>query len=77
MNDFNTVFLAVKKHIEKQKLLAEVNCLEIIAKDANVPIGKLPVYLDYLQEAGLIKYSMSEKFIYLTSFGKKTEKLVK
>ena len=77
MNNFNTVFLVVKKHCREQKKFAATNCFEIIAEEANVPLDKLPIYLDHLQGIGLIKYSMSEKFIYLTSFGKKHEKLTK
>jgi predicted transcriptional regulator len=77
MNDFNRVFMVIKKHCEKQKLIAEVNSLEVIAKDTKIPVDKLPLYLDYLQEAGLIKYSLTEKYIHLTTFGKKQESLVK
>jgi len=77
MNNFNKVFLAIKKHCEKQKLLAEINSLEAIAEEVNIPVSKLGLYLDYLQGLGLIKYSISENYIYLTSFGKTQEKLVK
>jgi len=74
MNNFNKVFLAVRKHIEKQKLLAEINSLDTIAKEVNIPLDKLPIYLDYLQDLGLIKYSLEEKYIHLTEFGKKQER---
>ncbi|MCD6013342.1 MAG: hypothetical protein K0Q79_3204 [Flavipsychrobacter sp.] len=33
---------------------------------------KLPLYLSHLQDIGLIKYSMKDKFIYLTALGHKT-----
>jgi predicted transcriptional regulator len=76
MNDFNKVFLAIKKQVEKQNKLAEVG-FQSISKDSKIPIKKLPEYLDYLQDAGLIKYSTDEQYIYLTAFGKKQESLVK
>jgi len=79
MNNFNKVFLVVKKHCEKQKKLAEVNCFITIAKEAEIPVGNLEVYLKHLQDIGLIKFSMTDKYdkyIYLTSFGKKQEKLI-
>jgi hypothetical protein len=73
MSSFNKVFSVIKRHCEKQKLLAEIRGFAAIAKEANVPIDKLPVYLDHLQDMGLIKYSVSEQYIYLTSLGKKQD----
>ena len=77
MNNFNKVFLVVKSQCEKQKSFAELSNFDIIAKEANVPLDKLPVYLSHLQEIGLIKFSMTEKYIHLTSFGKRQQTLIK
>ena len=76
MNNFNTVFLAVKRRCQKQQKIAEISCFEDIASDAKVPLAKLPLYLNHLQEIGLIKFSIADKYIYLTAFGNKQEKLV-
>jgi len=75
MNNFNKVFLSIKKQCGKQKNLAEINNFDAIAKEAGVPADKLPLYLNHLQDIGLIKYSLADKFIYLTAFGKKLEKI--
>ena len=75
MNNFNNVFLAVKSQCEKQKRFAEVGSFEAIAKEANVPIGKLETYFKHLQDIGLIRYSMTERYVHLTSFGSKQEML--
>jgi predicted transcriptional regulator len=77
MNNFNKVFMVVRDQCQKQKKLAEVSCFEVIAKEASVPLNKLGIYLNHLQDMGLIKYSMADKYVYLTSFGKKHETLIK
>jgi hypothetical protein len=75
VSNFNKVFLAIKNRCESQKRLAEISCFEAVAEDAGVPINKLPMYLSHLQDIGLIKYSIREKYIYLTALGKKQESL--
>jgi hypothetical protein len=77
MSNFDKVFVAIKSQCRKQKAFAEISCFEIIAKEAEVPINKLPLYLDHLQIMGLIEYSVVDKYVYLTSFGNKQEKLAK
>jgi hypothetical protein len=77
MNNFNRVFLAVKSQCGTQKRFAEVSNFEAIAKEANVPVGGLETYFKHLQDLGLIKYSMKERYVHLTTFGNKQEKLTK
>lgn len=77
MNNFNRVFLAVKNQCGKQKLLAEVDSFEAIAEEANVPVASLEDYFSHLQNLGLIKYSMKERYVHLTAFGKKQAMLTK
>jgi predicted transcriptional regulator len=77
MNNFNKVFLVIKKHCQDQKRIAEIDCFEAIAREANVPMSRLPLYLHHLQEAGLIKYSIAQKYIHLTLFGKQHDTLIK
>ena len=77
MSNFNNVFTAIKGQCGKQISFAEISCFETIAKEADVPISKLPLYLNHLQDVGLIKYSIMDKFIHLTPFGRTQEKLTK
>jgi len=77
MNSFNAVFMAIKNHCAGQKHIAEIDCFEQIAKEADIPLTRLPLYLDHLQNIGVIKYSLKEKYIYLTTFGMKQKTLVK
>ncbi len=76
MNTYNEVFMAVKRHCTQQKLIAEIDCFELIAKETGVPLSKLPSYLNHLQNIGMIKYSMEDRYIHLTTFGMKHDKLV-
>jgi hypothetical protein len=71
MDSFDRVFFVVKKECEKQKKFAEVYPLDIIAKDCDIPLTKLGLYLGHLQDLGLLKYSIADKYVYLTSLGKK------
>lgn len=77
MNYFNEVFLAIKKHCAKQKYIAEIDCFDKIAKETNIPLNRLPEYLDHLQNIGVIKYSLKDKHIHLTTFGEKQKTLVR
>lgn len=76
MNKFNDVFLSIKKHCTNQKHIAEID-FETICKETHIPVDQLPMYLKQLKESGLINYSMEDRYIHLTPFGKKQEKLVK
>jgi hypothetical protein len=75
MNNFNSVFLAVKKHCENDEFDERPNVFEAIALDANVSLFTLGFYLDTLQTLGLIKYSFENSTIRLTSFGRKQKRL--
>jgi predicted transcriptional regulator len=80
MNNFNKIFLLVRKSYDKQadkQKGAKVNCFDGVVKEANIPLDQLSTYLEYLQQSGLIKYSLQDKSIYLTSFGKKQKSLIK
>jgi hypothetical protein len=77
VSNFNKVFLVVKKRCLSQKHIAEISCFEAIAKETDIPVYKLPVYLSHLQDLGILKYSLEEKYIRLTSFGAKQMTLVK
>jgi len=76
MNNFNKVFSVIKKQCETQKSMAEINSFETVAKEAGIPLDKLPQYLTHLQDIGLIKFSLKEKYIHLTSFGRKQHPLI-
>jgi hypothetical protein len=76
MNNFNKVFSVIKNQCEKQKSLAEISSFETVAKEAGVSMDRLPVYLNHLQDIGLIKYSVTDKYIYLTSLGQKQQSLI-
>jgi hypothetical protein len=75
MNNFNTVFLAIRQHCSNINNTADENHFQLIADAANVPVQKLDFFLKTLQDLGLIKYSWKNKTIQLTSFGKKQERL--
>ncbi|MCD6013769.1 MAG: hypothetical protein K0Q79_3631 [Flavipsychrobacter sp.] len=77
MNRFNEVFLAIKKQCFKQRHIAEIDCFEKVAKEAKIPLDKLHTYLKHLQDIGVIKYSVNDKYIYLTTFGRKQETLMR
>jgi hypothetical protein len=73
MNNFNQIFLAVKKHCSDG--CSEDGRFYNISETANVPIEKLDFYLSTLQDLGLIKYSWKNQTIHLTNFGKKQQRL--
>jgi hypothetical protein len=75
MNNFNNIFLAIKKHCDKDGVLKAPDCFETIAKEVGVPVAKIDFFLNTLQELQLIKYSVSDHYIKLTSFGRKQERL--
>lgn len=65
------VLLAISMECSRQRKLAEINCFDKIADKAQVPRQKLDIYLSELEEKGYIKYSLSERFIYITREGRK------
>lgn len=75
MNRFNAVFQSIKKECAKQKNVSEISNFEQVALSAGIPLAELDYYLNHLQDVGLIKYSRTDKFLYLTLFGKKQEKI--
>lgn len=74
MNDHQKVFNVIKTECEKQKHISQITCFEHIAVHAGIAPDKLPSYLDHLQDIGLIKYSATDRYIYLTTFGRKQRK---
>jgi len=75
MNNFNSVFLAVKKYCENDGLDNNPGVFEVIALDADVSLFSLGFYLDTLQTLGLVKYSFENNTISLTAFGRKQKRL--
>jgi hypothetical protein len=73
MNNFNKVFLVVKRECEKQKHIAEITSIDLIAKETSIPVHKLSQYLDHLQQIGVIRYSIADKYIHLTTLGRKKD----
>lgn len=77
MTNYNKLFNAIKTECEGQRSFAEISNFENIAKQAGLPLDKLPVYLNHLQDMGLIKYSIADRYIHLTSAGHKQQEFVK
>jgi len=75
MNNFNSMFLAVKKHCENDQYDKNPSIFETIAQEANVPLLRLEFYLDTLQSLGLVNYSFENCTIRLTAFGLKQKRL--
>lgn len=75
MNNFNHVFIAVKKHCDETGVAGGQDIFEKVASEAGVPILKIDFILNTLQNLQLIKYSIEEHYIKLTAFGKKQERL--
>jgi len=73
MNNFNKVFLVIKKKCTAQQRFAEISCCPTIAKEAGVSNDRLPSYLAHLQDMGLIKYSIADNYIHLTAKGHKED----
>jgi len=73
MSKFEKAFLIIKRLSARQTKIAEISNFDVIAKELDVPVGRLGLYLDHLQEIGLIRYSAAEQYIYLTEKGRKTE----
>ncbi len=72
-NNFKKVFSIIKHNCGDKTRFVHDDCFKIVAKDAHVSLKKMDLYLSLLQDFGLVKYSMSEKYIELTPFGKKLE----
>jgi Mn-dependent DtxR family transcriptional regulator len=75
MNNFNNVFLIIKKYSGEKGMMEGKGIFERIARDANITPAKLVFVLKTLQDLGLIKYSTEGEYIKLTAFGKKQERL--
>ncbi|HWY13389.1 MAG TPA: hypothetical protein VN026_18825 [Bacteroidia bacterium] len=74
MNDFKKVFSVVVSHCTERRSFELIDCFEMIAKEARIPLNELDIYLSLLQEFGHIKYSIRDRSISLTSFNNKKEK---
>ena len=75
MDNFNAVFLAVKKYCGDSGITGDADCFEAISKELNVSPDSLDSYLIILQNLGLIRYSITEIYIKITPFGSRQEKL--
>ncbi len=69
--DFKKVLATIKHHCGGKTSFSHEDCFSVVARDANVPLDQIDLYLGLLQDFGLVKYSMTEKFIELTPFGEK------
>lgn len=74
MNPFNTVFLAVKKHCG-DSIREDKECFEALALATNIPLDRLDLYLNMLQDLELITFSKTRGVIQITALGKKQEEL--
>ena len=70
MNNFDLVFSAVKDNCGESGIVDSIDCLEKIARSTKIPIARLDFYLNTLEAVGLIKYSMENHFVKLTTYGK-------
>lgn len=75
MNNFNSIFIIIKKHCGSNGTIDGPDCFEKIAHEAGIPLNKLDFFLNTLQNLDLIKYSSQEHYIKLTYFGKKQQRL--
>ncbi len=75
MNNFNTVFLAIKECCADRRPDKTEDRIKKIADKTGIANDKLAYYFDTLEQLGLIKYSLEKKTIELTSFGRRQEKL--
>jgi len=70
MNNFDSVFVAVKEQCGTNDAISDQLCFEKIAKAAKIPLSRIDFYLNTLESVGLIKYSMYDKYVRLTPYGK-------
>ena len=75
MDNFNAVFLAVKKYCGEMGITGDANCFHAISEELAVTPDHLDGYLEILQNLGLIRYSTTEVYIKITPFGARQEKL--
>jgi hypothetical protein len=75
MNNFNTVFRAVKEQCGKAEKIEGSKSFEAISTAANIPAQRLDFYLETLESVGLIKYSIEKWFIQLTPYGKVKDRI--
>ena len=75
MNNFDTVFAAVKEQCGKNDGIEGLKNFEQICKTAKIPLNRLDFYLNTLESVGLLKYSMDNEYIKLTPYGKMKRKV--
>lgn len=75
MNNFNNIFLCIKRHCADKGIMHCDNILELLSKETKIPAAKVEFILTTLQSLELIKYLAEESTIRLTSFGKKQDRL--
>ncbi len=74
MNNFNSVFMAIKARFNNDEISVDGG-FEDIARDAKVPEHSIEFYLNCLSDIGLITYSKPNRRITLTELGKKRDGL--
>ena len=75
MSKLNDVFQVIKQLCCKQVRLAEISNFGSLANKAGIMQRRLYVYLDQLQDMGLIRYSDADRYIYLTEKGRGKEQI--
>ena len=75
--NFKKVLSTIKHHCGDNTSFSHEDCFKLVATDADVPFNEIDVYLSLLQDFGLVKYSMEEKYIELTPFGKRLDVEIK
>jgi hypothetical protein len=75
MNIFNVVLAAIRLRCA-QTDVPYADCFDFIKEKIDVKYHEnLDFYLDFLQDLGLIKYSIADRHITLTARGRATETL--
>jgi hypothetical protein len=72
---FNLVFLTIKKYCGNNGLPEGDKRIQLICDETKISIIRLGYYLRTLEDLGLIMFTEKEGFIKLTSFGKKVDRL--
>lgn len=70
MKKYSAVFLAIKKCCGSVGEIQDKNCFQAISTEADVPFNQIHLYLDTIQNIGILQYSIKEGFIKLTEYGK-------
>jgi len=75
MNNFATIFLAIKKQCEEAESTGIPPTLDSIAVECNIPTQRLELYINCLHGVGFITYYASSGTIILTDVGKNKQQI--